>query len=87
MKMTPIIPPDVIRILGSDPAPQAQRPEYQAQPEPQSEPKKSFWQKACGFFKKAVQVIMPVIAVVKTVSGILNAVSRFKNATRPRAAW
>ena len=85
-----VISPDVINILGAAPEANTLISVNQPQPQQQPEPAKpSFWQRVGGFFKNAYEVIKPVLSIINTFVGVLNALSRFKYATRSRAgcAW
>lgn len=73
MIMNPVIKPNVLNVLCSDPAP-AQRDMFQSQPQPK--PKlQTFWNKFGGLIKKVATVIVSALAILPPV---LNAISRFK---------
>jgi hypothetical protein len=89
MKMQPVIDPAVINILSDHSARSTQQCVEQSYDEP--EKKQSFWQKASGFFKKAIAAIKPVLEVVCVLATALKAYSRFRNAMLPQprkqCAW
>ena len=85
-----VISPDVLNILGADPG-RAQISVNQPQPQPKTQPQpkqKSFWKRACSFFKKVGRVLIkPVLALVNACSGALNAVSNFMHVKLIRDKW
>jgi hypothetical protein len=89
MNMHPVIEPEVINILSGDSTYRTQQYVEQSHEEPEKKP--SFWQKASGFFKKAMAAIKPILEVVCVLATALNAYSRFRNAMRPlprtQRAW
>jgi len=49
------------------------------EPAPQPEPKRSFWGRVGNFFKKAWQIVKPILSIIGTLATGLNAISRFRN--------
>lgn len=75
MIMNPVIKPNVMNILCSDPAP-AQRGRFQSQPQPEQK-QRTFRSKFGGLIKKVATVIVSALTILPPV---LNAISRFKAA-------
>ena len=79
MNGTFVIRPNVINALGGDPLP-SRRVNNDNHYQPQ--PRKSFWGKVKGFFKKFWGYIVTALAITPP---IVNACARYKDATRRSA--